>query len=130
MSTVDNSKKRAVYNRPKRPCTWPGCHVLIHGGGRCEEHARKERKQLDAQRGTAQQRGYTWDWHKARTAFLADHPLCVACSKQGLVNAAQVVDHIIPHKGDSDLFWDDRNWQALCKRCHDSKTAQEDGRWN
>jgi 5-methylcytosine-specific restriction endonuclease McrA len=21
------------------------------------------------------------------------------------------------------LFWDKTNWQALCKRCHDQKTA-------
>jgi 5-methylcytosine-specific restriction protein A len=25
------------------------------------------------------------------------------------------------------LFWDKRNHQALCKRCHDEKTASEDG---
>jgi 5-methylcytosine-specific restriction protein A len=38
-----------------------------------------------------------------------------------------VVDHIIPHKGDKDLFWDSNNWQPLCKTCHDEKTAREDG---
>jgi 5-methylcytosine-specific restriction protein A len=43
------------------------------------------------------------------------------------VVAAVVVDHIIPHKGDKALFWDSGNWQALCKRCHDVKTATEDG---
>jgi 5-methylcytosine-specific restriction protein A len=26
------------------------------------------------------------------------------------------------------LFWDEDNWQALCKPCHDRKTAVE-GRW-
>jgi len=25
------------------------------------------------------------------------------------------------------MFWDERNWQALCKPCHDAKTAREDG---
>ncbi|WP_304879789.1 HNH endonuclease [uncultured Parasutterella sp.] len=25
------------------------------------------------------------------------------------------------------MFWDESNWQALCKRCHDRKTAAEDG---
>ena len=39
---------------------------------------------------------------------------------------ASVVDHIKPHKGDYDLFWDEANHQALCKRCHDIKTATED----
>ena len=42
--------------------------------------------------------------------------------------AAQVVDHIIPHRGDPSLMWDESNWQSLCKPCHDSKTAGEGGR--
>lgn len=25
------------------------------------------------------------------------------------------------------LFWDEANWQPLCKPCHDQKTAREDG---
>jgi 5-methylcytosine-specific restriction protein A len=35
-----------------------------------------------------------------------------------------VVDHIIPHRGDQYLFWDQENWQALCKDCHDRKTGR------
>ncbi len=41
--------------------------------------------------------------------------------------AATVVDHIVPHKGDQQLFWDTRNWQSMSKPCHDKKTAKEDG---
>jgi 5-methylcytosine-specific restriction protein A len=37
------------------------------------------------------------------------------------------VDHIIPHKGNMNLFWDKRNWQSMCGRCHSKKTAKEDG---
>lgn len=40
---------------------------------------------------------------------------------------ASIVDHIIPHKGDKQLFWDRDNWQPLCKKHHDRKTATEDG---
>lgn len=40
---------------------------------------------------------------------------------------AEVVDHIQSHKGDMRLFWDESNWQPLCKRHHDIKTASEDG---
>jgi 5-methylcytosine-specific restriction protein A len=39
-----------------------------------------------------------------------------------------VVDHVVPHRGDAVLFWNKRNWAALCKPCHDAKTARE-GRW-
>ena len=40
---------------------------------------------------------------------------------------AREVDHIEPHKGDDTLFWDQDNWQPLCKPCHSRKTATEDG---
>jgi 5-methylcytosine-specific restriction protein A len=49
------------------------------------------------------------------------------CEDEGHVEAATVVDHKIPHSGDYDRFWDEANWQSLCKRHHDIKTATEDG---
>jgi 5-methylcytosine-specific restriction endonuclease McrA len=65
-------------------------------------------------------------WAKLRLLFLAANPLCVMCHQDGYIQSANVVDHIKPHKGDLDLFWDDNNWQALCKTHHDSvKQAQE-----
>lgn len=42
------------------------------------------------------------------------------CAAEGKVVAANVVDHIVPHKGDEKLFWDEDNWQALCPPHHDS----------
>ncbi|WP_327198035.1 HNH endonuclease [Sporanaerobacter acetigenes] len=29
------------------------------------------------------------------------------------------VDHIEPHKGNEDLFYDINNLQSLCKSCHE-----------
>ena len=55
--------------------------------------------------------------------FLRRNPLCVECLKRGRIAPATVVDHIVPHRGDEKLFWDERNWQALCKACHDRKTG-------
>ena len=46
--------------------------------------------------------------------------------EQGRLVKASVVDHIIPHRGDAKLFWDESNWQSLCKSCHDHKTMTED----
>ncbi len=59
--------------------------------------------------------------------WLTNNPLCVECERQGLTTPATEVDHIVPHRGDKVLFWDHDNWQALCKPCHDVKTATEDG---
>nr|DAZ53348.1 MAG TPA: HNH endonuclease [Caudoviricetes sp.] len=46
--------------------------------------------------------------------------------RQGRYTKATVVDHITPHRGDPRLFWDEANWQPMCKQCHDRKTLTED----
>lgn len=71
-------------------------------------------------RPSAAKRGYNSRWQKARATYLRSNPLCVECDRQGRTTSAVIVDHIIPHRGDQELFWDKTNWQALCKRCHDS----------
>ena len=71
---------------------------------------------------------YDARWQRASKAHLVAHPLCERCRSRGWTSQAKVVDHIKPHRGDLDLFWDEDNWQSLCKRCHDIKTATEDRR--
>lgn len=65
-------------------------------------------------------------WRIARMHFLAEHPLCIKCTTPDRPVAAGIVDHKRPHKGDLALFWDQDNWQPMCKPCHDRKTATED----
>jgi 5-methylcytosine-specific restriction endonuclease McrA len=79
-------------------------------------------------RPTARQRGYTTRWDKARKTFLAKNPLCAYCLREGITKVAQVVDHIVPHRGDQKLFWAQDNWQSLCSTCHNSvKQREENG---
>ena len=66
-----------------------------------------------------QQRGYDARWTKARATFLGQHPWCVMCMRAGQHLRATVVDHIVPHRGDPKLFWDEANWRPLCKPHHD-----------
>lgn len=80
-------------------------------------------KPVDA-RPSAAIRGYDRRWRIVRRMYLRRNPLCVECAKHGRTEASTVVDHIEPHRGDEKLFWDERNWQALCKPCHDQKTAR------
>ena len=72
---------------------------------------------------------YLYDkyWWRARNAFLADpnNALCVEHKRLGRIVPATTVDHIIPHRGDLKLFWDQNNWQSLCTSCHSKKTNQE-----
>jgi len=98
------------------PCRHAGCPALTVSGY-CPSH-----QPSVAQRPSAAERGYDARWHKARKQYLRDHPVCVRCG-----NLATDVDHVIPHRGDLNLFWDQGNWQALCGLCHRQKTAREDG---
>lgn len=117
--------------RIPRPCRYPGCPAIAQDDSPyCPEHERQTRRDYDRQRGSAASRGYDRRWRKAREWFLRRNPLCVECLRNGILTPATVVDHVIPHRGDPTLFWDQTNWQALCKPCHDRKTALEDGRWS
>ena len=106
--------------RPKRPCRYPGCPNLCESGTYCPEHSAESPDRL---RGSATERGYVAKWRRARKRFLQRHPLCANCLSQGVLTPATVVDHIVPHRGDHRLFWDEQNWQPLCKACHDRKTG-------
>ncbi len=77
---------------------------------------------------TASERGYNSRWRKARDVYLKANPLCVMCLDQNKVEAATVVNHIKPHKGDQVLFWDKSNWQAVCKLHHDSAIQKQEKR--
>ncbi|MBT8489695.1 MAG: HNH endonuclease [Deltaproteobacteria bacterium] len=119
---------------PYRQCKKPGCVELVPaygGNGYCQKHAKedeqraRERKRLyDANRGTAAQRGYGAKWQRAREVYLSKNPLCAHCRKENKIIAAIVVDHIVPHRGDMKLFWDQSNWQPLCDYHHNLKTAK------
>ncbi len=90
------------------------CGKIVAHGDLCACQKRR-RVETDARRPSARDRGYTTKWEHARREFLRLHPRCAFCGKP-----ANVVDHIVPHKGDMKLFWRHSNWQPLCERCHNS----------
>lgn len=80
---------------------------------------------------TTAERGYGSRWQNYRKRFLRDNPICCFCLEQGRVAIANVVDHIVPHRGDQQLFWDVNNHQSLCSPCHSSiKQREENGNKN
>ena len=114
-------------NRPARPCRKPGCPGLCYDrSGYCTVHKKLAQGRTSPQR-LVTQHLYGARWQQARARFLADNPLCVECLKIGKQELATVVDHHVPHGGDSERFWDETNWRALCDWHHRSKTAKYDG---
>jgi len=104
---------------PKRPCRHPNCPNLSDGV-HCETHRGQFARE------SASQRGYDARWRRARALFLKQNPLCAECLRENRLTPATVVDHIVPHRGDEKLFWDQGNWQSLCKSCHDKKTGSRE----
>lgn len=114
--------------KPLKPCSYPNCPELTNERY-CSKHKKKESSQYDKNSRPFKYLYNSSRWKKLRKHFLQEHPLCEECKKNGLVKTATIVDHIQSHKGNEELFWDESNWQALCKECHDKKTAKEDDRW-
>lgn len=96
---------------------------------------------------TSAQRGYGYRWQKARAEHLAAHPFCEYCLRERAIVArivaevivecarrsiplpyGNVVDHVVPHRGDEALFWDRTNWATLCKHHHSSTKQREEAR--
>lgn len=102
-----------------------GCGRIVQRG-RCGDCSRR----TDRERGTANERGYTYRWQKYSQARLRRYPLCVDPSKRhvGVFVLADLTDHVDAVSGPEDpRFWDPENHQSLCWSCHSYKTVREDG---
>jgi 5-methylcytosine-specific restriction protein A len=111
--------------KPQKPCKTPGCSGLTREKfcANCLS-AGRGKEQRPAWKDTL----YGREWKGYTHRFIGDRKWCADPEKlHQLPAAAEVVDHIVPHRGDISLFWDSTNHQPLCKRCHGRKTATEDG---
>lgn len=103
-----------------RPCSHPGCHVLVRDGtGRCEKHPR----QAWTKKPTATKRITGRRLQRMREQLFRDNPLCVECLRLGLVELATQRDHIKSlEEGGLDV---PENTQGLCDQHHEAKSLGE-----
>lgn len=104
-------------------CNAAGCNVLTRER-HCDRHAKEKQQWTRGMQSRESQQLYGWRWSKASKQFIREHPLCVECEGRGKTTASHCTDHIVPHRGNEVLFWDEDNWQALCRACHDAKTRR------
>lgn len=62
-------------------------------------------------------------WLIRRQQQLDKQPTCEMCAEKNLVVAANVADHVTPHRGDYKLFWFGK-LQSLCEPCHNKSKQQ------
>jgi 5-methylcytosine-specific restriction enzyme A len=114
------------------PCAHPRCPAVVErGGDRCPVH----RRTFEQRRRTSSERGYTSQWTTRAALFRQRYPFCgmrpgnrapvmSRCHEAGRLTVAEQVDHVVPHKGDPMLFWDEEtNWQSLCNECGGRKSG-------
>ena len=109
-------------------CMKAGCgRAAINGKDFCTKHialqAQRDNRKLFTKRGKSSEYHRLYEsaeWRKRRAAFLKKYPTCFICGKP-----ATIADHIVPHRGDLNLFYDDSNLQPMCQSCHSRKTMRE-----
>jgi 5-methylcytosine-specific restriction protein A len=65
---------------------------------------------------------YDSQWTTYTYRFRHYNKHCYACGSTNKIN----VDHVVAHKGDTDLFWNTTNHIPLCHSCHSYVTASFD----
>ncbi|SDA40308.1 HNH endonuclease [Mesorhizobium qingshengii] len=67
-------------------------------------------------------------WKKLRLGvLLRDRFTCRICGKIEPRTSKLICDHIVPHRGNEELFWSGP-FQCLCTSCHSSKKQAEERR--
>ena len=92
--------------------TRPGSNKRMYGWDQPKPHGQAARGRLSDLYNTNR-------WRKESSEFKKVHPLCAECLRHTKIVPSEVTDHIIPHPLHD--FWDQHNWQALCRSCNNSK---------
>ena len=102
--------------KPKHPCRVPGCPNLTDGQY-CEQHRVQECRKYDRyERAPDINKKYGQAWRRIRKRYVAAHPLCELCLKEGRHVPVDEVHHILPvSRGGQHA---DSNLMSLCRSCH------------
>lgn len=68
-------------------------------------------------------------WRKFTKMYKEAHPLCCKCRVKGIVSPTEVADHLVRYVDSGQGFdldnLNEKDFQPLCKSCHDSKSGKE-----
>ena len=69
---------------------------------------------------------HTSRWSRLSRRYRAMHPLCAECRRNGRIEPATCVDHIIPYPVcGEEKFFDESNLQPLCDKCNHDKGQKD-----
>lgn len=111
-------------------CKKNGCmRTALDGKDYCGRHTDLEgKRRVFTQRGKSGKYHKLYEsalWRRTSKEFLKKYPVCFICGKP-----ARIADHIVPHRGNIELFYDESNLQPMCWSCHSRKTFRENNNFN
>ena len=114
-------------------CKKSGCgRAAVPGKDYCEKHLNSQQAQQSRKIFTERRKSRQWhnlyqsaEWRRRSRDFLKRYPICFICGAP-----STITDHIVPHRGDLSLFWNENNWQPMCQRCHSRKTMKENNNFH
>ena len=105
----------------QKTCFFLGCkNNKVFASNYCAEHSTKKSVKI-------KQNAKLYNssaWKSTRDAMRSMYPLCSACLLENRVVPTAHIDHVIPHRRDSDRFLVNL-FQGLCAPCHTQKTKLE-----
>ena len=102
--------------KPQKPCAHKGCPHLVRNRY-CPEHTKDEARCYNRyRRDREREKRYGRPWKLIRAAYIAAHPLCELCQRDGRLMPASLVHHKVKLTEGGTNDWD--NLQALCSECH------------
>ena len=97
----------------------------------CVDHGGRDIKQFDPKYNKSKERiefnrkYNTPQWVRLRQIQLSKHPICAGCHADGIITAANVVDHVFPWSQISNEAFYINRFQSLCTAHHSEKTQLE-----
>jgi 5-methylcytosine-specific restriction protein A len=110
----------------KKICNSPGCSNLINSNERyCKEHTFEPvRTPFKNATRFNESLYHTAQWRTLRKKILNEQPYCFKCGIPKDETKLEV-HHIIPPRGNEELFFNENNLVAVCPVCHKIITSQE-----
>lgn len=112
----------------RKICSATGCNRLTEGNNKyCSLHQylntrdeEKRREYFASATSDFQHLYASAKWKALQESQLRNYPQCEKCGDK-----ATEVHHVIPHRGNEDLFYDPSNLISLCHTCHSEETRKE-----
>ena len=103
-------------------CSEAGCNNLIDSNSvYCKKHIKEKIKPFENAIRANELLYNTSKWRQLRKEILKENNWCIKCG----IDINLEVHHIIPPRGNEELFFDKGNLTVYCKQCHRIETNRE-----